>query len=106
MTTSISPASAAPVPRSLAIREGDFLEWLDRARPGDRLEYHQGHLGVDRELGMLSQALRLELGRIADRAMEFALQGRLHLVQERRGKDAIAYLAVMATPAPDRRRAA
>ena len=43
----------------------------------------------------LSDALRRELGRIADRAMEFALDGRLQLVQERRGKDAIAYLAVM-----------
>ena len=91
-----SPTSAAPPVRSLVIREGDFLKWLDQARPGDRLEYHQGHLGADRAAGSsLSDTLRRELDRIADRAMEFALLGRLHLVQERRGKDATAYLAVM-----------
>lgn len=96
MTASISPVSAAPPVRSLVIRESDFSKWLEHARPGDRLEYHQGHLGADREAGStLSEALRWELGRIADRAMEFALRGRLHLVQERRGKDATAYLAVM-----------
>ena len=96
MTPSISPASAAPLVRTLVIREGDFLKWLDHARPGDRLEYHLGHLGTDREAGStLPDGLRRELGRIADRAMEFALQGRLHLVQERRGKDVTAYLVVM-----------
>ena len=96
MTSSISPVSAAPLVRSLVIREGDFLKWLDQARPGDRLEYHLGHLGADREAGSsLSDALRRELGRIADSAMEFALQGCLYLVQERRGKDVTAYLAVM-----------
>lgn len=95
MTAAISPVSAVPPLRSLVIREGDFLQWLDQAQPGDRLEYHRGHLGADREAGSpLSEALRRELGRIADRAMEFALRGRLHLVQERRGKDATAYLAV------------
>ena len=96
MTTSISPISEAPLVRSLVIRESDFLKWFEHARPGDRLEYHLGHLGADREAGStLSDGLRRELGRIADRAMEFALLGRLHLVQERRGKDATAYLVVM-----------
>ena len=96
MTASISPVSAAPLVRSLVIRESDFLKWLEHARPGDRLEYHLGHLGADREAGSaLSDALRRELGRIADSAMEFALDGRLQLVQERRGKEATAYLVVM-----------
>ena len=96
MTASISPISEAPLVRSLVIREHDFIKWLDHARPGDRLEYHRGHLGADREAGSsLYESSRRELGRIADRAMEFALDGRLQLVQERRGKDAVAYLAVM-----------
>ena len=96
MTALISPAPDMPPLRSLVIREGDFLNWLDQAQPGDRLEYHRGHLGADREAGSsLSDGLRRELGRIADRAMEFALLGRLHLVQERRGKDTTAYLVVM-----------
>ena len=98
MTTLISSVSAVPPLRSLVIREGDFLKWLDQARPGDRLEYHRGHLGADREAGSsLSEGLRRELDRIADRDVEFALEGRLHLVQERRGKDVTAYLAVMAS---------
>ncbi|MBT3398460.1 MAG: hypothetical protein HN420_00535 [Rhodospirillaceae bacterium] len=90
------PTSATPPVRSLVIREGDFLKWLEHARPGDRLEYHRGHLGADREAGSsLSDASRRELVRIADRAMELALDGRLQLVQERRGKDVTAYLVVM-----------
>lgn len=96
MTASISPASATPRVRSLVIREGDFSTWLDHARPGDRIAYHQGHLGADRDGGSaLTDALRRELARVADRAMEYSLQGRLHLVQERCSKDVIAYLAVM-----------
>lgn len=96
MTASNSPGSDVPLVRSLVIREGDFIKWLDHARPGNRLEYHLGHLGADREEGSpLPEALHRELGRIADRAMEFALQGRLHLVQERRCEDVTAYLAVM-----------
>lgn len=96
MTAVISTVSAVPPLRSLVIGEGDFLKWIDHARPGDRLEYHRGHLGADREAGStLSDGLRRELGRIADRAMEFALLGRLHLVQERRGKETTAYLVVM-----------
>ena len=82
--------------RPLVIREGDFLKWLEHARPGDRLEYHLGHLGADRDAGnSLYESSRRELGRIADCAMKFALLGRLHLVQKRRGKNVTAYLAVM-----------
>ena len=96
MTTSHSPLSAAPVIRSLAIRERAFLAWRDQARPGDRLVYHQGHLGADRAAGSaLPEALRRELGRIADRAMALARAGHLQLVQQRRGADMTAYLAVM-----------
>ena len=96
MTALIPSVSAVPPLRSLTIREGDFLKWIEQARPGDRLEYHRGHLGADREAGSsLPDTMRRELGRIADRAMEFALEGRLHLVQERRGKEATAYLVVM-----------
>ena len=96
MTALISPVSAVSPLRSLMIREGDFLQWIDRARPGDRLEYHRGHLGADREAGSsLPDTMRRELGRIADRAMDLALEGRLHLIQERRGKDVTTYLVVM-----------
>ena len=96
MTTAHSAVTAAPVIRSLAIRERAFLAWRNHAQPGDRLVYHQGHLGADRAEGSaLSEALRRELGRIADRAMALARSGHLQLVQERRGADVTAYLAVM-----------
>jgi len=96
MSALIPSVSAVPPLRSLMIREGDFLKWIEHAGSGDRLEYHRGHLGADREAGSsLSDTMRRELGRIADRAMDLALEGRLHLVQERRGKDVTAYLVVM-----------
>ena len=96
MNTLIAHVSAVPPLRSLMIRESDFLKWIERAGPGDRLEYHRGHLGADREAGSpLPDTMRRDLGRIADRAMDLALEGRLHLVQERRGTDVTAYLVVM-----------
>ena len=95
MTTSISPASDPPPARSLVVRKGDFLAWLEHARPGDRLTYHQGHLGADREEGSaLSDGLRQELGRIADHAMELAVQGHVLLVQKRLDDGCAAYLAI------------
>jgi hypothetical protein len=93
-TCSATPHRLRPI---LVIREKAFLKWLGEAQPGNRITYHVGHLATDRVHGLsqLSEARCRELGRIADRAMESVLQGRLHLVQERRGKDVTAYLAVM-----------
>ena len=96
MIRSTSPVSDLLQPGALVIRGCDFINWLEQARSGDCLEYHRGHLGADREPGSaLPEGLRLELSWIADHAMELALEGRLHLVQERRGKETTAYLAVM-----------
>ena len=91
-----SPKSPVSKTTRLVIRERVFDNWLANAGPGDRLEYHRGHLGADREAGSsLSDRGRQELGRIADRAMAMALDGHLQLVQERRDENVIAYLAVM-----------
>lgn len=91
-----SPTSPIPKTTRLVIRERAFDKWFANACPGDRLEYHRGHLGADREAGSgLSDRARQELARIADRAMDLALEGRLQLVQERRDEHVIAYLAVM-----------
>ena len=84
-----------PAP-SLVIRTSAFDEWLETAKPGNRIQYHLGHLGADRAEGSaLPEVSRRELGRIADHAMALARAGRLQLVQERHGADMTAYLAVM-----------
>jgi hypothetical protein len=85
-------------PRSLAIRAGAFDKWLGQAAAGERIEYHRGALTIDREprISTLAERKRQELVRIADRAMALAGEGRVFLLQERRGKDDFSYMAVMA----------
>jgi hypothetical protein len=95
----ISLPSTPELPlRSLAIRADAFDKWLDQAAPGKRIEYHRGALAIDREprISTLAKPQRQELVRIADRAMVLAREGRVFLLQERRGKDEFSYLAVMA----------
>ncbi|MAG99059.1 MAG: hypothetical protein CMM08_20490 [Rhodospirillaceae bacterium] len=100
---SIPPEAHADTrPRAaLILRENAFAEWLAKAEPGARITYHRGHLGSDREPGMspFPAARRHELARIADRALALALEGRLHLLQERHGDGETGYLAVIASAA-------
>ena len=92
------PSTPELPPRSLAIRADAFDKWLDQAAPGKRIEYHRGALAIDREprSSSLAEHHRRELVRIADRAMALAGEGRVFLLQERRGKDNFSYMAVMA----------
>ena len=92
-------------PRSLAISTDALDKWLDQAAPGKRIEYHRGALAIDREprSSSLAEHHRRELIRIADRAMALAKEGRVLLLQERRGKDNFSYMAVKATRRPLRR---
>ena len=85
-------------PRSLAIRADAFDKWLDQAEPGRRIEYHRGALAIDRQprISSLAERNRQELVRIADRAMALAEEGRVLLLQERRGKNDFSYVAVVA----------
>jgi hypothetical protein len=45
-TTSSSDEMIAAAP---IISERQFLQWLNTARPGDRLTYHLGNLAFDRD---------------------------------------------------------
>ena len=94
----ISLPSSPELPRSLAISTDAFDKWLDQAAPGKRIEYHRGALAIDREprSSSLAEHHRRDLIRIADRAMALAKEGRVLLLQERRGKDNFSYMAVMA----------
>ena len=79
----------------------EFCAWVGQAAPGDRLEYHQGFLGIDTMAGMstLSDRDRQRLAALASAAFRACEAGLVHLVQERLGPDRFAYLAI-ARPKP------
>jgi hypothetical protein len=93
------PALALPEPaRTLSITEEAFCRWLGKATPGDCIEYHRGHLLIDRSrpLGPFSEKDRRELSAIANRALALAEGGRMCLAQKRHGDGDYSYLAVKA----------
>lgn len=79
----------------------EFCAWVGQAAPGDRLEYHQGFLGIDTMAGMsnLPDTDRQPLAALASAAFRACEAGLVHLVQERLGPDRFAYLAI-ARPKP------
>jgi hypothetical protein len=83
---------------ALSLGERAFVTWLDHAAPGERISYHEGHLGCDRALRIsrLPEPVRCELNRIAAHAMDLARQGQVVLAQRRVGEDRVAYLAIKA----------
>lgn len=94
--SSFFSADLQPPPPSLAIREEEFCAWVGEAASGQRLEYHRGHLVIDRCRGFspLGEKLRRELDAIADRAYALAEAGQLLLVQERHGDGDYSYFAI------------
>jgi hypothetical protein len=83
------------------LSELQFCAWVAQAVPGDRLEYHRGHLAVDADkvTSDLDPNARAELALLRDRAFWSEGQGLVHLVQQRLGPDHFAYLAI-ARPKP------
>jgi hypothetical protein len=105
---SAGPAVALPESaRTLSITEEAFCSWLGKAVPGDRIEYHRGHLLIDRsrKLGPFSETDRRDLSATANRALALAEQGRLCLVQKRHGECDYSYIAIIARRPPPARRA-
>jgi hypothetical protein len=89
--------SAANAIRQWApISEIQFCAWVAQALPGDRLEYHRGHLAVDADkvTSDLDPNARAELACLRDRAFWSETAGLVHLVQQRLGPDRFAYLAI------------
>ena len=82
----------------LVLDERGFLAWIDRAAPGERIAYHQGHLGFDRapRISSLPESARSELDRVAGLAMTLAEAGHLLLAQGRVAENQVAYFAIMA----------
>jgi len=83
-----------------AAGEAALLVWLGTARPGERFVYHAGHLAADRAS---AAGMQQELGRIADRVMALAVEGRVLPVQMRLANGRVTYLAIKATGRADRR---
>ena len=86
--------------------KADFEAWLKAARPGSLIEYHRGHLCVDRQqkINAPDTSMRAELHRLATRAIRAAEQSLVRLVQQRHGREDFSYLAIKARPAPPRKR--
>ena len=78
------------------LTEIQFCAWVAQALPGDRLEYHRGHLAVDADkvTSDLDLNARAELACLRDRAFWSETAGLVHLVQQRLGPDCFAYLAI------------
>jgi hypothetical protein len=94
-----SPSRALPV-----ARKSELTAWLSRARPGDRVVYHQGFLAVDCGCtSSLQERERRRLDALATAARAAAVAGVVHLVQERLGMGKFGYVAVRSfeRPRPD-----
>ena len=79
----------------------DYYDWLKDASAGDVLVYWQGDLQYDRQIvipesDVLRSNRRLQIATLnvlADRAMEDAKLGNLHLTQKRIGSNLFEYRA-------------
>ena len=91
---SISPTNAV---RLASLDEAGLCARVFEAKPGERIEYHRGFLGLDRS--PLSQHAdrqsRSTISRTADRALALAEKGAVHLVQKRLAPECFSYLAVV-----------
>jgi hypothetical protein len=76
----------------------ELAAWVDGAQAGDRVAYHEGHLGVDRLRGssLFAEKDRRRLGTLAGLAWALAEPSRIHLIQQRVEAGRFRYLAVKA----------
>ncbi|TCZ63590.1 hypothetical protein [Roseicella aquatilis] len=78
------------------LTEAMFCTWFGSAVPGDRIVYHRGFLAVDASplTSIVPDAERRALLRVAERALQLAEDGLVHLVQRRMGEGDFTYLAI------------
>ena len=103
MTGSAFPASVDETQFGAALPKGgsgvfpdELASWLDRAQPGQRIEYWRGALAIaiDAEQCRTSRWDSRPVREIADMAYDAWEWGKVELVQRREGVDDFAYLAV------------
>jgi hypothetical protein len=98
MTSLMTTTSSAGTASDPSVSLPGFNRWLLRARPGDQLAYHRGHLVWDRSPASgLPEPRRHALARVADAALAAADRGLVHLAQRRFGPFDFMYLAIKAT---------
>lgn len=96
-----SPPGLASVP-PLSLEA--FRSWLGQAQPGDRLEYHQGFLTIDRSpASCFADHERQVLTKLASAVLKAADASQVHLLQRRHGDGEYSYIAVRARKLPTAR---
>jgi hypothetical protein len=88
------------------LTDAAFRRWLAAAGPGDALQYHEGHLLLDRAetASQLPAAERLRVHAVANQAWQAAELGLLHLFSRRIDEGRFVYLAIRSSrpvPEPD-----
>ena len=97
------PVLFTPAP-VFAFDKAGFEAWLQTARPGSLIEYHRGHLCIDRQQkfdapdNAPENKVRAALNDLATRALRASDRGLVHLVQRRHGREDFSYLAIKARP--------
>jgi hypothetical protein len=95
MTSAMTSLQQSLPPIRRCGSRAEFHAWLTRARPGEQLEYHRGHLVWDRSPASdLAEDKRRALANVADAALQAAEDGFVHLFQRRNGPLDFSYLAV------------
>jgi len=95
MTSAMTSLEQSLPPMGHSVSRAEFHAWLARAKPGEQLEYHRGHLIWDRSPASdLAEDERRALAKAADAALQAAEDGFVHLVQRRNGPLDFSYLAV------------
>jgi hypothetical protein len=104
MTSAMTSLEQSLPPTRRCASRTEFHAWLARAKLGEQLEYHRGHLIWDRSpASVLTQGERQALAKIANAVFQAAEQGKVHLVQRRRGPFDFSYLAIRAVRSGNRR---
>lgn len=80
----------------VGINQATARQWLDEAKPGQKLQYFEGFLAVGKDANgqQLPDAERRALASVADQLWRAAQRDLVHLVQRRLGEDHFEYLAV------------
>ena len=97
------PPPAIPA-SALIIDVADFEAWLQTAQPGSLIEYHRGHLCLDRQQKFDAphnapvNKARAVLNELATRALRASERDLVHLVQRRHDDGDYSYLAIKSRP--------
>ena len=98
--TQLRPPAAVILPdlrRAVVRTENDLCDRLADAQAGDVITYHVGMLARDRspQTQILNNDRCRNLGAVADRVLQLAEAGWVHLVQRQLGEESFAYLLIV-----------